>query len=120
MADEKLDEAERGKAEEAAKAVNLFESAGVLEGTDKVYTVSIPELGGYVTFRKLTWTEAKALNNIPNLEDRAIRMVARMIEKANPGIKDIQAKLEAMPFDAVALISQRVTEKSVGFLRPKP
>jgi len=108
---------EESKREEArrAEASNLFHRSDLLQGASRVYTVEIPELGGFVRFSKLTYGEMQEMNRIENPEEKGLRIIAKMIQKANPEVDDVLGKLLKMDIETVGLISQRIMEASPTF-----
>jgi hypothetical protein len=119
LADEKLDEMDKHSEKKRVAAVNIFEKADVVAGAEKVYKVDVPSLGGFVTFKKLTWLEARELGKISDIQERSIKTIAKMIQKANPHL-NIEESLKTMSLDDIGTISKLIMTAEAFLLQKKP
>ena len=105
--DAKLDELDEKETLRRAEATNLFEKAEFLNGATLPKKVLIPKLGGYVSFKKLTWQESMEINKVQNLQERSIKTLSTMIGKANPHLR-IEELLRTVSLDDIAAISEAI------------
>jgi hypothetical protein len=116
--DSKLDKLDEKEQLKRVAATNLFEKADFVNGANLPLKVLIPELGGYVTYKKLTWMEGRELNKVVDVQERSIKTIAKMIGKANPHL-DIEALLQTVPLEDIGKISECIY-KNDPLSRMKP
>ena len=115
--DAELDKVDEMSAETQASATNLFEKADFLNGANLSRKVLIPELGGYVTYKKLTWMESRELNKFTDTQERSIKTLAVMFGKANPHL-NIEEILRSVSLEDLGTISKRIFANDQSPLPP--